>query len=184
MIIQPPNITGFDDFILLSSANKLIEDVSTYSYWAGIFSNATEKHVDFGFHGMLRVGEGRTTRPAIHNGFIYHDARNNDYFGELLLNGSINYRYHLSADKNETIPRNIRHPHGHHGHHHPSHQISSHVNHTRISSNMTSLHGHGNRTRVHHSNITHHGAEREQGIHKAMASSSPQQIRRYQLRFR
>lgn len=62
--------TGFDDFILLVTANILVEDRSTYSYWAGIFSNATEKHVDNTWHGVSPFDDS----------YVYHDPKARMYF--------------------------------------------------------------------------------------------------------
>ena len=85
-------VTGFDDFILLSSANMLIEDVSTFSYWAGVFSNAKEKHVLLDYHGIIPWN--RTIRNRNY-GYIYHDFENYNFFGRLQSNGTIIYDYYL-----------------------------------------------------------------------------------------
>ena len=58
---------------MLMQANKLIEDKhSTYSYWAGFFSNATEIHVDVTYHEIMN-GDKR---------YIYHDELSGKYFGK------------------------------------------------------------------------------------------------------
>ena len=61
-------------------ANRLIEDkFSTYSYWAGFFSNATEIHVDVRYHGVLEDKR-----------YVYHDEKSRVYFGKYSNNSSKN----------------------------------------------------------------------------------------------
>lgn len=128
-------ITGFDDFILLSSANKMIEDVSTYSYWAGVFSSASEKHVSAQYHGIPLYNFSNKKDAKIDtDGYIFHEIHKNNYFGILQPNGKIIYKYNIppntqpttttitssssnNANKNQTNSNqtNINH-HIHHNH--------------------------------------------------------------------
>jgi hypothetical protein len=151
--LQSPHPTGFDDFILLSTANKLIEDVSTYSYWAGIFSNAAEKHVDTSFHGFLKLGEGNSTRLATEQGYVYHDAKHDNYFGSAHLDGRVTYRYHLPSTSrvNETtrLAHHAAHPHnrthGEGGMAHPHNRNPTHTG----STGMAHTHTHNGTRGVH-----------------------------------
>ncbi len=101
-IILDTNATGFDDFLLLSSAPKLIEDVSTYSFWAGIFSNASEKFVQVAYHGVLKEDPH----------FVYHDVKSNHFFGTIAPNGTVSYKYHIPPGQlvtNEMILHHRKH---------------------------------------------------------------------------
>jgi hypothetical protein len=61
-----------DDFILMILAPRLVEDkVSTFSFWAGVFSNSSEVHVDVRSHGVI----------ANASKFMYHDTLTDEYFG-------------------------------------------------------------------------------------------------------
>jgi hypothetical protein len=72
VIVDDGNYSSFEHFLMLIQANKLIEDKhSTYSYWAGFFSNATEIHVDVLYHDVI-PGDKR---------YVYHDELSGKYFG-------------------------------------------------------------------------------------------------------
>jgi hypothetical protein len=51
-VFTTSNDAGLEDFVLLVLAPYLVEDRGTFSYWAGVFSNATEKHVYLKFNGI------------------------------------------------------------------------------------------------------------------------------------
>lgn len=64
---------SMDDFILMILAPRFVEDrVSTFSFWAGVFSNSSEVHVDVRTHGVVT----NSTK------FMYHDAWSDEYFGQ------------------------------------------------------------------------------------------------------
>ena len=72
-------ISSFDHFLLLLSAKKIIEDrYSTFSFWAGFFSNATEIHVDARYHGVLNDPK-----------YVYHDQTTHSFFGIYNASNSI-----------------------------------------------------------------------------------------------
>lgn len=149
------NVTGFDDFILLSSANKLIEDVSTYSYWAGIFSSATEKHVNAQYHSMPFLNKISPDLRRKNYGYIYHDTVYNNYFGKLQPNGIIIYDYHIPPTSS-AIPINIHHHHNNsHNFHNHSHSHNFH-NFTHHHNRSHPLHNQNNQNNLrNHSHLPH-----------------------------
>jgi hypothetical protein len=131
----PPG-SSMDDFLLLMNAPKFVEDVSSYSYWAGIFSNSTEKHVRLDYHGVCPENAG----------YVYHDVKKHRYFltpggrprdrtefqkqsaegggedGPLLIIGQKG-----SETQSENSLLNHSHPVVHHkGHIHPHHRNHTH----------------------------------------------------------
>ena len=80
-------ISSFDHFLLLLSAKKIIEDrYSTFSFWAGFFSNATEIHVDARYHGVLNDPK-----------YVYHDQTTHSFFG--IYNASNYSEWSIEHDK-------------------------------------------------------------------------------------
>lgn len=81
--ISPGNSTGFEDFVMLARANKLITDkYSTYSFWAGFFSVGSEVHLDV----VTQAGDGGLLKDKR---YVYHDESKSKYFGT----------YHSSTDE-------------------------------------------------------------------------------------
>ena len=154
------NTTGFDDFILLSSANKLIEDKSTYSYWAGIFSNALEKHVKFDFHAALHLNVISPRMSNQSRGYIYHDSNSHNYFGRLLPNGTMVFEYHIPVNSFAPIlnphlhHHNISHPH-HHNRTHAHVSVHRNNSHIPISHNISHPHHHNRTHAPIHRNNSH-----------------------------
>jgi hypothetical protein len=99
--LSSSDATGLDDFVLLISAQNLVEDVSTYSFWAGLFSNATEKHVNLAFHGINSHDLS----------YVYHDTEAKKYYlklidGKLLQQSHLMFKKSFIGGQSNSLARN------------------------------------------------------------------------------
>ena len=128
----------------LAQSKKLIIPVSSWAYWAGLFSDAIEIHVNAPPHHPVMAAMPH---------YVYHDEKNKNYFGkfnategdivyQLIKPNATEFHRRRSGDhihKNHTVAifGNNSHPHGHrhsnHLYHHHGHSMhASHFNNTGI----------------------------------------------------
>lgn len=75
------------DFVMLASAPRIIvPHGSTWAFWAALLSNASEIHVDASNHKFMGRGMKQ---------YIYHNEETKSYYGHILANNEIAYRYKL-----------------------------------------------------------------------------------------
>lgn len=92
---SPPGET--DDIVLLlhdlaglAQSKKLILPVSSWAFWGGLLSNATEIHVNAPPHHQLMYG--------MHQ-YYYHNEKGREYFGKLVdINGSLDIIYDVELN--------------------------------------------------------------------------------------
>lgn len=86
------------DFTGMMSAPRLILSPSSWAFWAGLFSNATEIHVDTKYHRNMGID---------HPEYVYHMESKQLYYGSLQVvdksSGEIDivYQHTPSAEGNK-----------------------------------------------------------------------------------
>lgn len=107
-----PTLPGSDDTAQLlydlaglAQSKKLILPVSSWAYWAGLLSNATEIHVNGPPHHPIM-----SSMPQ----YIYHLEKARKYFGRY-NNVTNDIDYSMDIAKDPTLGHK-KHPHPHHGH--------------------------------------------------------------------
>jgi hypothetical protein len=133
------------DLAGLAQSKKLIIPVSSWAYWAGLFSDAVEIHVNAPPHHPVMSAMAH---------YVYHDEKNKNYYGkfnttegdivyQLIKPNATEFHRRRSGDhmhKNHTAAMfgNNSHPHGHkhsnHLHHHHGHSLHlTHLNNSGIT---------------------------------------------------
>lgn len=145
-----PGYKGPDDTLALlhdlaglASSKKLLLPLSSWAFWAGLLSNASEIHVNT-----------PPLHPLMNNmdRYTYHDEKKKQFFGK--YNASLNdIIYAIEDGKNTLIPTEKKAPKHHSGNHTSSkHHISNttaaghHKQHGKHGGNNKHHHGGGNHT--------------------------------------
>jgi hypothetical protein len=100
----PPNMTDDSELLLhdlagLSQSKKLILPVSSWAFWAGYLSNASEIHINAPPHHQVMYGLSQ---------YYYHHEKTREYFGRLVnVNDSFDIVYQVELSSSGRIIRDL-----------------------------------------------------------------------------